>query len=872
MSTPTEVTSFPAMTERATGTVTFLFTDIEGSTRLLRDLGAERYAAVLEDHRRLLRQAFAAYAGHEIDTQGDAFFVAFARPRDAIGAAADGQRALAGHPWPDGRELRVRMGIHTAEATATADGYVGVGIHRGARICSAGHGGQVLVSHTTHDLMTDEEAGFAFADLGEHRLKDLTEPQRLFRLVLKGLPERFPPLRTLENRPTNLPVQPTPLVGRDREVAEVVELLRRPDVRAVTLTGPGGTGKTRLALQAAAELVEDFPHGVFFVTLAAITDPELVLQQIAQTLGVSETAGQELAAYLAEKDLLLVIDNLEQVLNAAPLLVQALTETSQVKLLATSREALNVAVERVYPVPPLGLPDPAHLPDLSALSQYEAVALFIERAKAVAPGFAVTEGNAPALAEICVRLDGLPLALELAAARITLLSPEAMLARLDERLKLLKGGRRDAPERHRTLAQTLAWSYDLLGEDERSLFARLGVFAGGFALEAAEAVCDADLDTLGSLVDKSLVRRDGERFVMLETIREYALERLGASGEEDTMSDRHAAFFEDRVADAFAERLAREAELADELEADHDNLRAALDRVAATDPGRQLRLAGMLGWFWHVHSHLSEGRARLAKVLAAATGNDEDRARALGAAGSLAGYQGDVTTARSLVDEAIAIWRAAGEEQGIALALFDLGWAYFLDGDDSSARRCWEESLELQRQLGNPALVNRAQLGLLQILVSQGELETVPSLAGEAIELSRSLGDAWAEHFAHHFLADRALIEGDFEAAMASYALSLDAAARSGDEVETCYELQGVAMTLAGMGQAERALRIAGAADMQLRSLGIPQSESVAFWKDLLERFIGMAREALGAEADAAWEAGRRLDLRAAVAEALASG
>ena len=858
------------MPERTTGTVTFLFSDIEGSTRLLKDLGAEAYAAVLDDHRRLLRDAFARFAGHEIDTQGDAFFVAFARPRDAIGAASDGQLALARHPWPDGRELRVRMGIHTAEATATAEGYVGVGIHRGARICSAGHGGQVLVSHTTHDLLAEEDAGFAFVDLGAHRLKDLTEPQRLFGLVVGGLPDRFPPLRTLENRPTNLPVQSTPLVGRDREVAEVVALLRRPDVRVVTLTGPGGTGKTRLALQAAAELVDNFPHGVFFVTLAAITDPELVVQQVAQTLGVNETAGQELTAYLAEKELLLVIDNLEQVLNAAPLLVEHLAAASRVKLLATSREALHVAAERIYPVPPLGLPDPAHLPEPSALSQYEAVALFIERAKAVVPGFAVTEGNAPALAEICVRLDGLPLAIELAAARVTLLSPEAMLARLDESLKLLKGGRRDAPERHRTLAQTLAWSYDLLGEDESWLFARLGVFVSGFTLEAMEAVCDADLDTLGSLVDKSLVRRDGERFVMLETVRDYALERLGASGEEDTLRDRHASFFEDRVSDAFVKRFAREAELADELEAEHDNLRAALDRLAATDPARQLRLAGMLGWFWHMHSHLSEGRTRLAEALVSATGPEEDRARALGAAGSLAGYQGDVTAGRPLVDEAIAIWRAAGQEQDIALALFDLGWAYFLDGDDSSARSCWEESLELQRRLGNPALVNRGQLGLLQILVSQGELDAVPSLASEAIALSRSLGDPWAEHFAHHFLADRALIEGDFEAAMASYALSLDAAARSGDDAETCYELQGVAMTLAGLGQPERALRIAGAADKQLRALGIPNDDSVAFWKVLLDRFIGKARDDLGAEADAAWEAGRRLDLRGAVAEALA--
>lgn len=383
-------------------------------------------------------------------------------------------------------------------------------------------------------------------------------------------------------------------------------------------------------------------------------------------------------------------------------------------------------------------------------------------------------------------------------------------------------------------------------------------------------MCDADLDAVGSLVGKSLVRRDGERFVMLQTIREYALERLDASGEGDAMRDRHGAFFEERVADAFADRFAREAELADELEADHDNLRAALDRMATTDAGRRLRMVGMLGWFWHAHSHLSEGRACLEEAIATATGPDEDRARALGATGSLAGYQGDVRTGRPLMDEAIAIWRAAGMEQEIALALFDLGWAYFLTDDDPSARGCFEESLEIQRRLGVPALVNRAQLGLLQILVSQGELEEVPGLAAEAIELSRSLDDAWAEHFAHHFLADRALMEGDFEGAAGSYALSLDAAARSGDEVEMCAELQGVAMVSAGLGKAERALRIAGAADAHLTALGV--KESIVFWTRLTERFIGMARETLGVEADAAWEAGRRLDLRAAVAEALTSG
>ena len=583
------------MDERPHGTVTFLFTDIEGSTRVLSSIGPERYGELLGLHQELIRSAIGLHRGHVVDTQGDAFFVAFDRPRDAVAAAVDAQHALADHRWPDGAEIRVRMAIHTSDATTTTDGYVGVGVHRGARICAAGHGGQVLISQAAHDLLLDDVAGHAFVDLGEHRLKDLTSPQHLFQLTIEDLPDRFPPLRTLDARPTNLPTQATPLVGRDRELAEIVALLRRADVRCVTLTGPGGTGKTRLALSAAAELVEDVRDGVYFVSLAAITDPDLVMGQVAQALGVSESAGQDLQAYLSTKELLLLVDNLEQVVGAAPDLARLLAAAPGVHLLTTSREPLHVAAERVYPIPPLGLPDPRAAADATGVAGSDAVAFFVERARAVQPSFEVTDGNAVTITAICARLDGLPLALELAAARVGLLTPEAILARLDAPLKLLTGGHRDAPERHRALERTLAWSYELLGDEERRLFARLAVFAGGFTLEAAETVCDAELDTLGSLVDKSLVRRDGERFAMLETIRGYALDQLARSGEEAAIRDRHATCFETLAAVAFAESSAREAEWADELERDLDNLRAALDRLGLTDPARRMRMAGDAG-------------------------------------------------------------------------------------------------------------------------------------------------------------------------------------------------------------------------------------------------------------------------------------
>src|SRR5690348_458475 len=555
-----------------TGTVTFLFTDIEGSTRLLQRLG-DRYTIVLGAHRDLMRAAFARCGGREVDTQGDAFFAAFTRAADAVACAVDAQRALARHAWPEGVAVRVRMGIHTGEPMMAGGGYVGLDVHRAARMCAAGHGGQILLSQAARDLVDGHlPPETSLRDLGEHRLKDLQRPEHLYQIIHADLPSEFPPLRTLPGDRHNLPAQPTELVGRDRDLAAIRTLLLGEHARLVTLTGPGGIGKTCLGLHAAGEAVAAFHDGVTFVDLSPITDPELVAPAVAQTLGLREMGGRSpadgLKTHLARRHALLLLDNFEQVVGAAPLVAELLAACPDLAVMVTSREALRVQGEREYPVGPLALPranggveKQQSAADAATIAQAPAVALFIQRARAVKPDFALTNASAAAVVEICARLDGLPLAIELAAARVKLLSPQALAARLVRRLDLLTGGARDLPTRHRTLRGTVTWSYDLLPPSERALFRRLAVFAGGWTLEAAEAVCSSTeatgngeggstsvLDGLGSLVDKSLVRQqegpDGEpRFMMLETIREFAAEQLSAAGEAEQPRSGHAGYF-----------------------------------------------------------------------------------------------------------------------------------------------------------------------------------------------------------------------------------------------------------------------------------------------------------------------------------------
>jgi len=703
------------------GTVTFLFTDIEGSTRLLRERG-DAYADLLEEHRRALRAAFAANGGIEVDTQGDAFFVAFERAKDALAAAAEGQRALASGP------IRVRMGVFTGEPIRTEDGYAGMDVHRAARMAAAGHGGQVLVSESSVRLVADELPGdYALLDLGEHRLKDLSAPQRIFQLAGKGLSRDFPPLRTLENRSTNLPAQPSPLVGRQSELAELIQLLRRPEVRVLTVTGPGGAGKTRLVLQTAADLVEDFPDGAFFVPLVGATEPALVLPTIARTIGVHEAGGlssaEAAAEYLRDRELLLVLDNFEHVLEAAPLVGDLVSEAPGVKAICSSRAALRLSGEHEYAVPELVSED--------------AVALFAERAKAINHEFRLN-GDMQVVAEICRRLDGLPLAIELAAARTKVLSPQALLDRLDRRLPLLTGGARDLPDRQRTLRDTISWSYDLLDETEQSAFASLAVFAGGFALEAAERVAGADLDTLTSLVEKSLVRQRDDRFRMLETIREYGLERLVERGDLDDVARRHAEFFLE-VADSGSDAPNEWEPWLEQVDSEHDNLRAAI--AWARDRGEarlELRMAAALGPFWEARGFLTEGLVRVREALA----SDPEapaglKAQALKFGALLAYKQGDSAVARDLAERLAAVADDCEDEQILADALNSMGIVLTGEGRFEEARQALERSVVINEQLGNDISrqSNLHNLGLISL--NESEYGRAVDELTAALELSR---------------------------------------------------------------------------------------------------------------------------------------
>lgn len=913
------------MNSLPSGTVSLLFTDIDGSTRLLEQLG-DAYATVLGDHNRLLSEAIATHGGSHVDAAGDGLFVSFPTASSALLACIDAQRAIGSHPWPEGADVRVRMGLHTGEPMSAASGYVGIDVHRAARICAAGHGGQILISDAARALIgsgVPDDVGFR--DLGEHRLKDLTSPVRLYQVVAPELAADFPPVRSLETLPNNLPHQLSSFVGRSQEIADVEARLATTSI--LTLTGPGGVGKTRLALEVGAHLVDAYPGGVWYVELATLSDGALIGDTIASALQLKPvTAGAipTLLSALADRRVLLILDNCEHLLDpVVEVADQLLRRCPDLRIVATSREALGMSGESLMPVPSMSLPEsggPGSPEAFERLASCDAVQLFIDRGRAVLPGFALTEENAEAVAQICLRLDGIPLAVELAAARVRSLPPHQIAARLDNRFRLLTGGSRTALPRHRTLRAAMDWSYDMLGEAEQVLLPRLSAFAGSFSIEAAETVAaggpvdgDEVVDLLARLVDKSLLMpEEGSseaRYRMLETIRDYAQERLVEAGDASETYGRHRDWFVALVEQArpgfFAgpEQAAWVARLSD----DHDNLRAAL-RWSDEDPdggSAELSLASGLWRFWEIRGHLAEGSAWLERALARTGGEvSARRAQGLTGVGVLATQRGDLAAASAaheaslllhrelgnpiaiaaacnnvasaaieqgnferaseLYREGIGLTRAAGDLQSAAFSLLNLADLTARQGDDAEADDLYAQSIQTFETFGDLWGMAHATSRLALVSRRRGDLAAARTRYNDALSLYRRIGDRRAEARMLAGLGDVNAQEGDDAGAASAYRESLTLRSQLGDRAGIAAMFE----RLAGVAEAEpeRAARLLGMAAGLRESIGAPLSAAASAE---LDQFLTGLQRTLSAEAlETAMAEGRRASLRAAIAYA----
>jgi predicted ATPase len=853
------------------GHPTLLFTDVEESTKLLHELGAKAYAEALAEHRQVVRAACSAHGGVEVDTQGDAFFVAFPTASGAVEAARTMTERL------DPGRIRIRIGLHTGSPLVTDEGYVGDDVHFAARVAASAHGGQVVLSHATRALVAKEHQ---LTDLGEHRLKDIEDPVSIFQLGT----DAFPPLKTISN--TNLPRPASSFVGREAELQEVLALIEQ-GARLVTLTGPGGSGKTRLALEAATTLVPEYKAGVFWVGLSALRDPALVPEAISQTLGAKDG----LAEHIGERELLLLLDNLEQVIEVAPDLSALLSSCPNLTFLVTSRELLRVQGEVEYPVPPL--------------ERSEAVFLFCERS-----------GLDPddTVAELCARLDSLPLAVELAAARVKALSPAQILERLSQRLDLLKGGR-DADPRQQTLRATIEWSYDLLSEEEQQLFARLSVFAGGCTLEAAEEVAAADLDTLQSLVEKSLVRFTasdaGSRYWMLETVREYAGERLAKGGEAEELAQRHVRHFLALAETAEPELWAQQtgAWLA-RLDPEEANFRAALAWIIKRDDAEvAVRLAGSLYPFWEIRARHGEARAWLNRTLALGGAVPLScRAKALVAAGRATSWQFDWPAAITLLEEGAELCRKLDDLEGVGRCLGFIAHARLFTGDSAGAAVALNEGVELARSTGDRrslarALYNAAfapieernfdrasdmfeeaagiaraegmklslALSLIHLgytAVLAGDFERAASRLNEGVDLFDDLGETTWTPVAYLYLGLRALLGGEIEEAESILRTSLMEGREQAPQQQLADWIEALAAVATAKGEALRAATLWGATDALFEKRGLAVLEVN---RQVRERFRHEADGSLQSDSRAeAWDKGHAMTLQQAVAYALA--
>ncbi len=873
------------MADLPTGTVTFLFTDIEGSTVLLQQLG-DRYTKTLDACGQILRAATEEAGGREINTVGDAYFAAFIRARDALRAALDAQRRILAYPWLDDAPPRVRIGLHTGEPLSADIGYVGMVVHRAARICAVGHGGQIVVSRVTRDLVDDDlPPGVTLKDLGRHRLKDLAHAQHLFQVVAADLPSDFPPLRSLDARLNNLPLQLTSFIGREREKAAVRKLLFTS--RLLTLTGSGGAGKTRLALQIAAEVLEEFADGVWFVDLAVLSDPALVPHMVAAVVNVTEQPGRPientLADALRDKQLLLLLDNCEHLVARCAHLAETLLRTCpNLRILVTSREALGVAGETAWRTPSLSLPAGQGQPTTECLTDYEAVRLFIERAVGGQPGLVVSERNAQAVLQICQRLDGIPLAIELAAALVKVLSVEQIAARLDDRFRLLTGGSRTALPRHQTLGAAIGWSYQLLSEAERTALRRLSVFAGGWTLDAAEAVCSGDgIDPDGmlalqvQLARKSLVvveaQNEEARYRLLETIRQYARDRLLEAGEAAKVRRRHRDWYLAMAERAQPElRGQKQAAWLARLETEHDNLRGALQWSSTEEGGTEegLRLAGALWMFWHVHGHFTEGRGSLQNMLARNPGaSAAAQARALVGAAVLAYRQGDYEAATALFQESLPLFRMLGDSSGTGHALQTLGQIAVARGEFERAKTLLAEGLEWCQRAGDKRVMAMVLNTIGEVARCQEDYAAARTSYEASLALRREAGDRRGLAVSLGNLGHVALHEGNSQRAAMLFREALELARELTHKLGIAEYLSGLGGVAVAEKRPARAARLLGAADALLGILGAPLSPPDA---TEYERSKAAACTALDDAAfEAAWTEGRAMPWEYAVEYAL---
>ena len=797
--------------ERPTGTVTFLFTDIEGSTLLLQELGDD-WAGVLHEQRRLMRNAIAGNNGVELGTEGDSFFVVFASATDATQAVVSAQQALAAHEWTGGKPVRVRMGLHTGEARRVGDDYVGLDVHRAARIGACGHGGQVVISDSVYALVaTALPSGVGIRDLGEHRLKDLPRPEHLYQLEIDGLPTDFPPLKTLDVRKNNLPLQLTSFFGRTAELAELKGLLAGG--RLVSLVGTGGVGKTRLAIELATEVLEEFGF-VWLAELAPISDPDLVAQTLMTAIDVREQAGRTptdaLIDYFAPKSALVILDNCEHLVEPCAILAESLLEACpRLKIIATSREHLGVPGETSWRVPSLPVPDPERLPPLEQVAESAAVALFVDRAITASPSFQLTKETAPQVVQVCQRLDGIPLAIELAAKRLSLLSLPQMITRLNDRFRLLTGGGRTALPRQQTLRAAIDWSHELLSEPERTLLRRVSVFAGGFSLELAEEICAWDpldaadiLDLLGTLVSKSLVVYEtGSRYRVLETIREYAVERAQSAGEYVELETRHRSRFLALAEEADHELHGPEQRRwFDLIDIEIANFRAAFDScLSHADAQAALRIAAGLGLYWRARGRFTEGRGWLERGLAPKEAVPASlRARALAWASYLAIYQGAYTQAQIRGEESLNLYRAAGDGWGMGFALQVLGAVALNQDDYPNAAQLEQESVRYLRKTGDADGLGLSYVYLGVVALRRGEYPEAMGLLEQALLNFREIGDVRRVSIALRLMGEVELCQGHYTPATTLLDESLALVREANDRVD-------LGLTVYLLGQAARA-------------------------------------------------------------------